>query len=178
MEQIILGFSKDETAAKIARMFGGSGYKILSNCPSKAELIRTAHQFGNCFVIMGFKLSDATVNEVFEDLPQGIPLISLLKPEQQLLISYEDILVVPLPINQAQMLAALEVFNSRLQKSYKPQRSEDDTKIIGLAKHLLMEKHRMTEKQAHRFIQKQSMDAGVKFVDGAKFILSELGVWE
>ena len=177
MEQIILGFSKDETAQKMVRMLSGSGFTAAANCHSKAEIIRIANELPARPVIMGFKLADATVNEVYEDLPHDTPLISLIRADQQPLISYDEIFVMPLPINHAQLLSGLDVLMGGIRRRKKPKRSDDEKKIIELAKQVLIEKHMMSEEQAHRFIQKRSMDTGSKFADTAKFILSELGVF-
>jgi AmiR/NasT family two-component response regulator len=177
LERIILGFSKDETAQKIVKMLSGSGYKVIANCHSKAEIIRVANEMPECLVIMGFKLSDATVNEVFEDLPQGTPLISLIKAERQTLIAYDEIFIMPLPVNRVQLLSGLDVLMGGIRKQRRPKRSDDEKKVIEMAKQVLIEKHMMSEEQAHRFIQKRSMDTGAKFAETAKFILSELGVF-
>ena len=42
--------------------------------------------------------------------------------------------------------------------------------LIDEAKSLLMERHGMTEEQAHRFLQKKSMDSGAKMVQTAKLV--------
>lgn len=175
MERIILGFSKDETAEKMSRMLSGSGYDIEANCHSKAELIRAIRNTGTDIAVMGFKLYDATVNDVFEDLPDGVRLAAMVKSEQQQLISHEEIFIIPLPVNRVGLVSGLDVLTKDLKRQRRPKRSEADKKIIDKAKRILMEKHMMSEEQAHRFIQKRSMDTGSKAVDTAKFILSELG---
>ena len=161
MERIVLGFAKDEVQQKLQRMLGGSGYEIVAGCHSGAELIRTVRHRGDCIVIMGFKLPDATAEEIMEDLPEGCPMISLIRPDQQALISTIDMLTG----------------RARKKKKPKPERSEEDQRLITQAKQVLIEKYMMTEEQAHRFIQKRSMDSGSKFTDTAKYILSELGVF-
>ena len=59
----------------------------------------------------------------------------------------------------------------RLEKFVRPQRSEEEMALIDEAKSLLMERHGMTEEQAHRFLQKKSMDSGAKMVQTAKLVL-------
>ena len=39
------------------------------------------------------------------------------------------------------------------------------------AKELLMDINRMTEAEAHRFLQKRSMDAGLKMVETAQMVI-------
>ena len=43
---------------------------------------------------------------------------------------------------------------------------------VKLAKELLINRHNMTEEQAHRYIQKKSMDTGKRNVEVAKIILN------
>lgn len=173
LERIVLGFSKSETAKKIGNMLESGGYSVFATCRSKDEIVRIVSEIDDALVIMGFKLADATVNDVVDDLPKGSKIISLLKPEQRDYIESFDIYVVGLPINAAGLLSAIDRLNG-YAKSYKKarrERSEEEKALIERAKRLLMEKNFMTEEQAHRFIQKRSMDTGARFVDTAKFIL-------
>ena len=39
-----------------------------------------------------------------------------------------------------------------------------------------MDTNRMTESEAHRFLQKRSMDAGMKLADMAQYILDSYGI--
>ena len=58
------------------------------------------------------------------------------------------------------------------RQSGPPQRSEEDKRLVAEAKAVLMDRHGMTEEEAHRFLQKQSMDHGAKLTDTAKMVLS------
>ena len=89
------------------------------------------------------------------------------------MIENEEIFVLPLPVGRERLISAIEVFLGVIYKPNKrpSNRSEEDDKIIDSAKLYLMEKYRMTEQQAHRFIQKRSMDTGSRFVDTARQIL-------
>ncbi len=171
--RIILGFSKNETAVKIGRMLESGGYDVFAACRSKDEIVRIMSEIDDAFVIMGFKLADATVNDVVEDLPPDSKVIALLKPEQRDYIKSFDIYVVGLPVNAAGLVAAIERLEGFVKKSKRAHRvrSDAEKEIIERAKRLLMESHFMTEEQAHRFIQKKSMDTGARFVDTARFIL-------
>ncbi len=54
-----------------------------------------------------------------------------------------------------------------------PKRSEDEKKVIGEAKRLLMERNYMSEDEAYRFLQKRSMDSGERLFDIAAEILDD-----
>ena len=51
---------------------------------------------------------------------------------------------------------------------------ERDLEMIAEAKALLMERNNMTEEEAHRYIQKRSMDNGTGLTETAQMILSLL----
>ena len=51
-------------------------------------------------------------------------------------------------------------------------RSTEEQKTIDDAKHLLMEKNNMSEEDAYRYIQKNSMDSGNSLVESASMVIS------
>jgi len=55
-----------------------------------------------------------------------------------------------------------------------PQRSEEDRAIIWRAKELLMHRYAITEPQAHRRLQRISMDTAIPMVDIARQIIAVL----
>lgn len=170
MERVILAFSKEETAYKIKKMLDGSAYEVCMICRSASELLRSASEIDDALVIMGYKIGDMLADEAAYNLG-GVKVMSIVKAERQDIIENEDIFVVPLPLNRQRLLSSIDIFLGNIQPVSKPKRSEEDKKIIEKAKLCLMDKYRMTEEQAHRFIQKKSMDNGSKFVDTARLIL-------
>lgn len=52
------------------------------------------------------------------------------------------------------------------------QRSEEDRQMIEQAKALLMDRNKFSEEEAHRYIQKRSMENGTGLVEVAQMILS------
>lgn len=171
MKRIVLAFSKDATAQKIKNMLDGSGFDVYLICHSVAELMRSVSDMDDVLVIMGYKLPDGIVDDV-SDFLSGQPLMTILKAEQQELIENEDIFTLPLPVNRERLISSIEVLTGHIERRKKTSnRTPEEDKIIENAKLYLMEKYRMTESQAHRFIQKRSMDTGAKFIDTARLIL-------
>lgn len=50
-------------------------------------------------------------------------------------------------------------------------RSAEEEKLLHHAKELLMEKNHMTEEEAHRYLQKRSMDNGTKLFETARMVI-------
>ncbi len=63
--------------------------------------------------------------------------------------------------------------NRQLGKYIRPRRNEEERALVEAAKQLLMERNGMTEEQAHRYIQKQSMDTGARMTQTARLILDD-----
>lgn len=168
-EQVVLAFTKDATADKIKTMLYGSGYEVVAVCHSKAELMRYIVNLDEALIIMGYKLHDAVADEVYKDLAKGHKLMAIVKADMADMVENSDIFTLPLPINRQRLLSAIDVFLGAIQKH--PNRTPDEEIIINKAKLFLMELYCMSEEQAHRFIQKRSMDTGTKFADTARMIL-------
>ena len=81
---------------------------------------------------------------------------------------------LPLPASRAEFFATLETLCRRgpwRPRHPAPQRNEEEQRLIRQAKELLMNVNRMSEAEAHRFLQKHSMDMGMKLADTARLIL-------
>ena len=54
----------------------------------------------------------------------------------------------------------------------KKSRSKEQEALIRQAKELLMNRNNMSEEEAHRYLQKSSMDSGTNMVETAEMVLS------
>ena len=91
----------------------------------------------------------------------------------------DNLYKLPTPISRADFFATLDLmrqFEEAHLHHAPPKRKEADQQLIRKAKELLMDTNRMTESEAHRFLQKRSMDAGMKLADMAQYILDSYGV--
>ena len=53
-------------------------------------------------------------------------------------------------------------------------RNDAEKKLVDQAKALLMERNNMSEDEAHRYLQKSSMDSGTNLMETAQMILTIL----
>ena len=89
-----------------------------------------------------------------------------------------EIFSLPTPLHVNELLSTMEVMSyaySRWRKKMraKPRvRSREEQQTIERAKMLLMERNGLTEPEAHRYLQKASMDNGTGVVETADMILS------
>jgi response regulator NasT len=173
LERIILAFSTDATAFKIKTMLSGSGYETENAiCHSAAELLRITAEYDEVLVIMGFKLPDMVASDIYEHLHDGCKLLSIVKAEHIEDIENDDIFVLPLPVSRQSLISSINILLGHIPKNEKNVRPPEENKLIEEAKLFLMDRYHMTEQQAHRFIQKRSMDMGAKLIDTARTILN------
>ena len=92
-------------------------------------------------------------------------------------VSVKDIVYLSMPlkvqelVNTVDMMCQSRERRRRRQRLAPRERSKEEAAIIKEAKALLMERNRMTEEEAHRYIQKCSMDSGTNMVEMAKMVL-------
>ena len=174
MERIILAFSSDKAAEKLKIMLEATSYYVEpSVCRSGAELLRRLGEVDDPLVIMGFKLPDLTVNHIYEAAGDECRILAVVRADHAEDIIYDEILALPLPITRARLIDSVNILLGNIPDNKKNiSRSADELKLVERAKLFLMERFNMTEEQAHRFIQKRSMDTGARFTDTAKAILN------
>ena len=88
----------------------------------------------------------------------------------------EDIFRLASPVRRGDLIASVGMLlrmGRRLEKYVRPRRSREEESAIREAKALLMDRNGMSEEQAHRFLQKRSMDAGVRLGQAARLVLDD-----
>ena len=129
-------------------------------------------------MICGYKLRDETAESLFEDLPPSCSLLVIAVQNLLDLIENDDIFKLTAPVSRNDLLSSVRMFlqvGHRMERFVKPKRSAKERAVIEAAKGLLIDRHGMTEDQAHRFLQKKSMDSGAKLIQTAQMILE--GTW-
>ena len=93
-------------------------------------------------------------------------------------MSSENLLYLSMPfkvndvVNTVEMMVQAHIRYKKKKRRQPTQRSEADQKIIDAAKALLMERNHMEEYEAHRYLQKTSMENGTNLVETAQMVLS------
>lgn len=174
MDQVIVAFENAKSCDRIREIVESSGTASCIVCRSAAEVKRIAGKQRVSTVICGFKLPDESGEELFEDLPPSCAMLMVAVQSLLDLCQNEDIFQLPSPVSRGDLIASVRMLvqmGHRLGKFIHPQRSGEERALIDEAKALLMGRHGMTEEQAHRFLQKKSMDSGAKMVQTAKLVL-------
>ena len=181
MKSVILAFQNAEAAETINRAVQLGGYSVGGICSGGAEVLRMLEWTSASAVVCGYRLKDVTAAELYQNLPHGMGMLVLLSQSQSGSVELPcGAQSLNLPVSRTALLDALKtviMINDRPSakkngEDLRPSRTDADKETINDAKRLLMEHGNMTEDQAHRFIQRVSMNNGSKMADTAKGILS------
>lgn len=175
MEKVVVAFENAKSSERIREIVEASGTASCMVCRSAAEVKRIVRKQRVTAVICGFKLPDESGEELFEDLPPSCTMLMVAVRNLLDLCQNEDIFKLASPVGRGELIATVGTLlqmGRRLEGGLRPQRSEEESRLIGEAKALLADRWGMTEAQAHRFLQKKSMDSGTKLIQAAKLVLS------
>lgn len=180
MEQVIVAFESQKSLWRVKEILEASGAISCIVCKSADQVRRTVRKLHITTVVCGYKLSDQSAENLFEDLPLFCAMLVLAPQDRLELIQNDDIFRLAAPVSKGDLVASVRMLTQishRLERFVRPSRSQEAEEVINQAKRLLMDRNGMTEAQAHRFLQKTSMDSRSKLVQTAQLVLdgAELG---
>lgn len=175
MHKIIVAFGNDNNRERVAEILESGGYPALKLCKTGKEAIRAVRNVGGGIIICSYKLIDMTADDLAYDIGDLGMVIAVGKPSLLEMCENESVCKLPTPLKKQDLFSSLKMlYDLKIRKPAveKTERSDSDKELIQQAKNLLMEKCSMTEPEAHRFIQKKSMDAGFKMSTTARLIIN------
>ena len=152
MSIIIVVMPKVEDAKKIRRILVSHGFTDTVFCPTGAGALIEINKYSSGLVVSGYRLSDMYYRELSENLPKYFDMLLIGSAAA----------VSDNPSGLMSLTTPLKVFDLV---------SEREENYIRNAKFLLMDRNHLSEEEAHRYIQKCSMDNATNMVETAQMIL-------
>lgn len=115
-----------------------------------------------------------TAGELAASLRGIAALLVVTSPVYLDLCSGENLYKLPTPVSRADFFASLRIIRDLEETQLHPpvvRRKVSEQQVVDQAKQLLMSINRMTENEAHRFLQKRSMDTGLRMAETAQYII-------
>lgn len=176
MFSIIVGFPKSEDALCIKNVLVRNGYNVSEPCTLGAQVISLANNLDEGIVVCGYRFSDMHYSELNNYLPKGFEMLMVASPEK-LEYCQDNIICLQMPIKMNDLLNTLQMMSYEYQRRKKKEkdkpkvRTEEEKALIQKAKRILMDRNNMTEEEAHRYLQKTSMDSGTNLVEMSEMVL-------
>lgn len=178
MANIIVAFSRPEDGKNIKSILMRSGYQVVAVCTSGAQTVNAAESLNGGIVVSGYRFEDMLYDELRQYLPVSFEMLMISSPSRWRGQSVNHVIFLPMPLKVHDLIGTLDMMiqaQERIRKKQKRSpkvRSDQEKSIIEEAKALLIERNNMTESEAHRYIQKCSMDSGTNLVETAQMVIS------
>lgn len=179
MTGVIVVLPKIDDARNMKNLLIRNGIPVAGVCTTGAQAIALADGLNAGIILCGYKLTDMIYSQLYEYLPSGFEMLLLASRhiigsgmvESEIMCLSMPIKVHDLVNTVDMMIQSIERRRRRLKTKPK-ERSTEEIKLIKDAKEVLMNRNHMTEEEAHRYIQKCSMDSGTNMVETAQMVLT------
>lgn len=176
MSSVVVVFPRSEDAKSIRNLLVRNGIEVAGVCTTGGQALDCMDSLGAGIVVCGYRFRDMLYTELREQMGGGFEML-LLASQQVLAEKGRDgVVAVRMPLKVHELLDTINMMENALsrRKKKKHPRSPRERAVIEKAKALLMERNHMTEEEAHRYVQKCSMDSGNSIVETAQMIISLL----
>ena len=177
MSSIVIALPKIEDARKIRSVLECHGLAVASVCSTASNALSSASELGNGVLICGHRLPDMNYLDLAECMPRDFEML-LLASARVICEVPPSILSVEMPMKASDLINTVNLMVEGVERRRRKRRMQPktrnaaDEKAIKDAKELLMARNHMTEEEAHRYLQKTSMDSGTNLVETAQMVLS------
>ncbi|MCR5667131.1 MAG: ANTAR domain-containing protein [Eubacterium sp.] len=178
MLSIVVAFPKPEVARNIRNVLVKNGYDVAAVCTTGGQAIGKMHDLEYGILVCGYRFVDMPCEEIVPYMPANFEML-LITSKAVLFDDFErNIVSCSMPLKVHEFLSTLEMMAyaiERRRKKIKAQpkkRSAKEQAIIDQAKHILMERNQLSEEQAHKYLQKTSMDSATSLTETAQMIIS------
>jgi len=180
----VIGSNNEKILKQLSRFLSESGIHVIGSTIDGYDLLRKVHSMYPDLVIVDDRMKGMYGHEISETIvaEKVCPVIALIRASelnhyvnlnQEAIFTPvvkpcgKDMLMntIHIMVKTAKSILALENEVGRISKE------KDSKKIVDEAKTILMKNMNLTEEEAHRKIQKQSMDKGLPKVKIAESII-------
>lgn len=179
MTGIIVVLPKMDDAKNMKNLLVRNGITVFGVCTTGAQAIAMADNLNDGIIICGYKLTDMIYSQLHDCLPFGFEM--LLMASQQIIgggMVEQGIICLTMPLKVHDLINTVDMMTQGIERRRRKQRAKpkerkpEEVKLIKDAKEVLMNRNHMSEEEAHRYIQKCSMDSGTNMVETAQMVLT------
>ena len=168
--KVLVAGANDKTFALLQTLLPGSSYDPPLRAGSAGEAKRMALDYAVDIAILNAPMRDEFGTQLALNLAQDNLCVLMLVPAESFdavcyKVEDEGILTLSKPVSRSGLLGAIKLLTAMRGKLRKLDRQNQalqekmqDIRTVNRAKWLLIEIKRMTENEAHYYIEKQAMD--------------------
>lgn len=178
MANIIIVLPKLEEAKTIKSILVRNGFQVDGVCSTGAQAIQLTEGLPSGLIISGYKMNDMLFSELKECMPVGFEML-LLASQKVITEDFEkDLICLSLPLKVNDLVNTVGMMAEGIERKRKKKQntvrehSTQENALIAEAKKVLIIRNHMTEEEAHKYLQKSSMDSGVGLSEVAQMVLA------
>lgn len=177
MTNIIVGFSRSNEAKSIKDILTRSGFNCIGIACTGAEVLSIADDLVDGIIVCGYKFPDMLYSELYGYLGENFDMLLVTKRASLVEREKSDVVCLEMPLKVNDLVDTLAMMVENIERRRRRRResprvrSAEEQQIINSAKQLLMERNDMSEDEAHKYLQKSSMDSGTNMVESAQMVL-------
>lgn len=178
MINVIVVFPKIDDAKKIRNLLVRNGIEVTAACSSGAQVFQYTDVIEDGIIVSGYRMADMLCTELRGNLPEDFQMLILASQSHVQEFAGDDMVCLPMPVKAYDLVNTIEdmyhiVMRRRKKRKEKPkQRSAEEKAVIEHAKIRLMREKNYTEEEAHKYLQKISMDSGRNLVETCQMFIS------
>lgn len=178
MSSIIVAFPKIEDAKSIRNLLMRYGFTVTAVCCTGAQALGATDGLHGGIVVCGYRFPDMMYDQLKENLPSKFEMLLLGSQGVISQCQGSGVLCVRMPLKAQDLIDTINMVERNITRRRKKEREKPKVRdakeqaVILEAKRLLMERNHMSEEEAHRYIQKTSMNNGTNMVETAEMVIS------
>ena len=176
MFSFIVVFPKTQDGKTIKNVLIRCGFEVQAVCTSGAQAISFVNELDEGIIICGYRYQDMHDSELYNYLPRSFQMLLIASPAKLAECFNSEIICLGTPLKTKELMNTLDrmtyQYTRQKKKKIGKQRTQAERDTIQKAKIVLMERNNISEEEAHRYIQKTSMDSGTNMVETAEMILT------
>ena len=183
--RILLAEDEPAVAASVEEQLRALGHEIVGEAATGEEAVSLAAQTEPDVVVMDIVMPDGdgieAARRIAEQSPTPVVFLSGHFDEELLegVVASGGLAYLLKPATSGQLQAALTLARERFREmndlrdqARRLEQALEDRKLVTRAKGLLMQRHGLTEEEAHRRMQKEASRSNMKLVQLARAILA------
>lgn len=154
-----------------------NGFDVAAACLTGAQALQAVERLEAGVVLCGIRFVDMMYYDLKDCLPDTFEMVVVSGSSQWQEYGDDDVICLPMPLKAYDLVDTISDLLTDIHRRLKAEkekpkkRSADEQGIINQAKTLLIEKNGLTEAEAHRYLQKHSMDNGTNMVETSYMVL-------
>ena len=175
MSDIIIVFPNPSDGKLLRSILIKNGYSVVGTVTSGAQAINLSDDIDYGIVICAYQLTDMQYMELRENINESCEILLICSPDKLSDSLNEDVYFLPMPFKTIELVKKVDEISDKLyyerkKKKKLADRGSKNYLTLIRAKEFLIKYKNMTEPQAHKYLQKCSMENGDTIINTAKKI--------